>query len=108
MVRTALPSALAAGSRRKIVDAVMAGVKRWQSSKRWRDGFITNPSTFLDQERWKDTPPAGEPKKGELRPRETTAEQSAEATAPVAAFEEFKRLAKLPENPRRTTRFGNW
>jgi hypothetical protein len=36
-------------------------------SKRWRDGFITNPSTFLNQERWKDTPPAGEPKKGKPR-----------------------------------------
>lgn len=37
---------------------------------RWTRGFIADPLTFLDQERWKDTPPAGEAKalaKGEVR-----------------------------------------
>jgi hypothetical protein len=48
------------------------------------------------------TPPAGEPRKGEPRLREMTAEQSAEALARAAEFQEFKRLAKLPENLRKS------
>jgi hypothetical protein len=64
--------------------------------------FDVRPLDVLNQERWKDTPPAGEPMKGELRLREMTAEQSAEATARVAEFQEFKRLAKLPETLRKS------
>jgi hypothetical protein len=46
------------------------------------------------------TPPAaGEPKKGELRPKQTTPEEGAEAIARSAAFQEFRRLAKLPLEP---------
>jgi hypothetical protein len=38
---------------------VVAGLVRWTASDRLSRGFITDPLTFLNQERWKDTPPAG-------------------------------------------------
>jgi hypothetical protein len=79
--------------RRKLdacADDAIAGVRRWQSSDRWQRGFIPNPATFLSQERWKDTPPAGEPKKGELRLRETTPQETADAQARARFFELMK------------------
>lgn len=78
-----------------LADEIIAGIKRWQSSDRWRRGFITNPSTFLNQERWKDTPPAAVTERGEIAVREIPPAQAAAARADVAAFEEFKRLSRL-------------
>jgi hypothetical protein len=57
-----------------------------------------NPSTFLSQERWKDTPPAAEPKKGELRLREATPEQAAQEQHEALVRAEYMRLAHPPEN----------
>lgn len=62
----------------------------------------TNPATFLNQERWKDTPPAGEPKKGELRPREMSPEQEAKTSFEARTRAEYMRLVKLPENPNKS------
>jgi hypothetical protein len=62
--------------------------------------FIPHPATFLNQERWKDIPPVGEqkpPAKGEIRVRETSPAEDADAKA----RNEFLRLNKLPENLRK-------
>lgn len=37
---------------------VMAGLAAWQGSQRWQDGFVVNMTVFLNQERWKQAPPA--------------------------------------------------
>jgi len=90
--------------RRKLDDHaedVIAAVKAWSRCEQWRRGIIPNPSTFLNQERWKDTPPAGEQKplaKGGVRVRETTTAEDAAAKA----RNEFLRLNKLPENLNKT------
>lgn len=33
-------------------EEVVQGVEAWKRSKRWRDGFVPNPMTFLNQGRW--------------------------------------------------------
>jgi hypothetical protein len=71
-------------------DEVIAGVKRWNASDQFQRNIIPNPSTFLNQERWKDTPPAGEPKKGEVRLREMSSHEKAEAEARAKFFELMK------------------
>jgi hypothetical protein len=83
-----------------VADTVIAGVKRWNGSDQWQRNIIPNPATFLNQERWKDVPPAAEPKKGELRVREPTPEELKEARERNAAFDEFKRLLRL--HPRKS------
>jgi hypothetical protein len=44
-------------------------------STRWKRGVVTNSSTFLNQERWKDIPaaaPVAPSRPGESKVRETT------------------------------------
>ena len=84
-------------------DTILAGLKRWKACEQWQNPrFVPHPSTFLDQERWEDTPPAGEPTKGEGRLREMTPEQSARATQEARARAEYIRLARLPGNDRKS------
>jgi hypothetical protein len=33
---------------------ILAGLERAKQSKRWREGFVPNPSTWLNQDRWLD------------------------------------------------------
>ena len=60
-------------------DEVVAGAKLWIASDQWKRGVIPNPSTFLNQERWKDIPPAPVQAKGEVMVRETTDAEKADA-----------------------------
>jgi hypothetical protein len=63
--------------------------------------YVADPLTFLNQERWKDVPPAAPAegrKPGELRVRQTTPEEDARANF----GREFMRLSKLPENVRKS------
>jgi hypothetical protein len=61
-------------------DTVLVGLKRWSGCEQWQNPrFIPHPSTFLDKERWKAVPPAGEPKKGEMRLREMSPKHEAKA-----------------------------
>src|SRR4051812_20581339 len=55
--------------------------------------IIPHCSTFLNQERWKDTLPPGETNKGDLRVREATPAEKAEAA------ERAKFLDLLRANP---------
>jgi hypothetical protein len=62
--------------------AISLGIDQWKASDRWKRGFITDPLTFLNQERWKDTPPGEISKplaKGEVRVREASASEAADA-----------------------------
>lgn len=36
---------------------ILAGVERAKASRRWREGFIPNPATWLNQDRWTDELP---------------------------------------------------
>ena len=45
--------------------------EQWQNPR-----YVPHPYTVLYQQRRKNTPPAGEPKKGEMRLREMTPEQA--------------------------------
>jgi hypothetical protein len=55
-------------------EAIMAGLKRWQACEQWQNPrFIPHPSTFLNQERWKDMPPVSE-SKGGIKVRESSLE----------------------------------
>lgn len=38
------------------LDRIMAGLDAAKRSKRWREGFIPNPATWLNQDRWADEP----------------------------------------------------
>jgi len=40
-----------------LVATIMAGVERSQRSQRWKDGYIPNPATWLNQGRWDDELP---------------------------------------------------
>lgn len=72
-------------------DTILARLKRFKASQQWQEErFIPHPSTFLNQERWRSEPPAAPSKPGELRLRETTAEDAEEARIRA----EFMRLAK--------------
>jgi hypothetical protein len=35
---------------------VMAGLERAKASRKWQEGFIPNPATWLNQDRWDDEP----------------------------------------------------
>ncbi len=59
--------------------------------EQWQRGIIPNPATFLNQEQWKDTPPAGETKPGEIRVREATPGEREEAKEHA----EFFRLMRV-------------
>jgi hypothetical protein len=48
------------------------------------------------------TPPTGEPNKREIRPREMTPEQSAQAKQEGRVRDEFMSLSRLPENHRQS------
>jgi hypothetical protein len=37
-------------------EEIMAGLGRWLTSKRWAEGYITNATTWLHQQRWKLNP----------------------------------------------------
>jgi len=56
--------------KRPPIDKVMAALK-WQiESKQWQEGFIPNPSTYLNQGRWEDEPepdPPGQPQSSSPR-----------------------------------------
>ncbi len=60
--------------------------------------------TFLNQERWKDTPPAGEPKKGESRLRQATPEVKLQAKFDQIVME----LRRKPENHRKPETESFW
>lgn len=61
------PNALKSWNAKKpILAEVLEGVERWKGSKAWKkDGgqFIPHPSTFLNQERWKDMPEVEKPQR---------------------------------------------
>jgi hypothetical protein len=40
------------------LEAIVAGVERWQASEQWQGGRIEDPSTFLRQRQWEDAVPA--------------------------------------------------
>lgn len=82
----------------KHFEAVLAGVKRWKASDRWARGFIADPLTFLNQERWKDIPPASEKLKGVMRVRESTPAEKDDARF----NQEMIRQRKLPGNLRKS------
>lgn len=48
------------------LDHILAGLERWKASDRWKRGYVAEPLTFLNQERWKDIPPRRLPRS---RPR---------------------------------------
>jgi len=62
---------------------VMAGLARWKASDRWARGYIKDPLTFLNQEIWREAPPLeiNSLGKGEIRVRDTTPAEAAEAAA---------------------------
>jgi hypothetical protein len=69
---------------------VMAGLNRWKACEQWQNPrFIPHPSTFLNQERWKDMPPAQE-SKGGIKVRESTQEEKLEAAQRARFFETLK------------------
>ena len=69
------------------------------SSQQWQNlRYVPHPCTFLNKQRWKDTSPASEPKKGEVRLREMTAQEVEQNRL----RQEFIRPAKLPENLRKS------
>lgn len=35
---------------------ILAGVQRAMSSRKWREGIVPNPATWLNQDRWEDDP----------------------------------------------------
>jgi hypothetical protein len=41
---------------------ILAGVARAKASRKWREGIIPNPSTWLNQDRWEDQPSEIEPR----------------------------------------------
>ena len=43
--------------------AILAGIEAWARSERWRDGYVCDPATFLNQRRWEDDPPPPKPAK---------------------------------------------
>jgi hypothetical protein len=62
---------------------------------------VADPLTFLNQERWKGIPPSAPvaaSKQGEMKFRESTADEKADARF----NREIMRLRKLPENLRAT------
>jgi hypothetical protein len=85
------------------ISYILHGLERWKASDRWKRGYVADPLTFLNQERWKDVPPAAPSQaKGELRVGDLSPEQKAEARRHVARVEEFFRLGRLPENNRKS------
>ncbi|MET4092350.1 hypothetical protein [Bradyrhizobium sp. S3.5.5] len=40
------------------LDFMLAGLERWKASDRWEARLRAEPLAFLNQERWKDIPPA--------------------------------------------------
>lgn len=38
------------------LEDVLAGIEKWRGSKKWAEGFIPLPATWLNQKRWKDDP----------------------------------------------------
>jgi hypothetical protein len=80
-----------------VSDDVIAGLRRWLASDRFARGIIPNPATFLNQERWKDAPPAAPPelaRKGEIIVRELSAEEKVRAEAEQNDWREFQRLLR--------------
>lgn len=48
---------------------ILAGVARAQTSRKWLDGIIPNPATWLNQDRWEDEPSENHsPRKAHERP----------------------------------------
>jgi len=39
-----------------LVRVILEAVEKQKQSRKWKEGFITNPSTFINQERWEDGP----------------------------------------------------
>jgi hypothetical protein len=84
----------------KHIAEILAGLERWKASDRWKRGYVADPLTFLNQERWKDIPPVPvqQPAKGEVRVRETTAQEKAAALWDT----EVMRQRRLSENWRKS------
>lgn len=40
-----------------LIEKVMQALEWQTASQKWREGFIPNPSTYLNQRRWEDEPP---------------------------------------------------
>lgn len=80
-------------------DIILASLKRWKACGQWQTArFIPHPYTFLNQERWKDASPESEPKRGEVRVRNTSEAEREDARLRA----EFFKLAGLPENKRKS------
>jgi hypothetical protein len=58
------------------LEAILAGVERWQASDPWYRGFVEDPATFLRQRQWEDEPRCGE---------QTAQERAAEILADLQA-----------------------
>jgi hypothetical protein len=80
-----------------VADEVIVGLRRWLASDRFARGIIPNPATFLNQERWKDTPPAAEVvgRPGGLLVRELS---PAEKEAALAEAAEREAVLNMPRN----------
>lgn len=48
---------------------ILAGVERAKLSRRWREGFVPNPATWLNQDRWTDEPEERSPEPTGMQPR---------------------------------------
>jgi hypothetical protein len=83
----------------KHITEILAGLERWKASDRWKRGYVADPLTFLNQERWKDIPPVPvqQPAKGEVRIRETTAQEKAAALWDREVMRQRKLSEKLAE-----------
>lgn len=48
---------------------LLSGVARAKGSRRWLEGFVPNPATWLNQDRWLDEEPANRPQLGQINGR---------------------------------------
>lgn len=44
-----------------VLPEILHGIARWCGSRKWQEGFIPNPATWLNQRRWEDDPPGPSP-----------------------------------------------
>ncbi len=86
---------LSAGLNKQLTE-ILAGLERWKASDRWKRGYVADPLTFLNQERWKDVPPAAPSSqaKREMNVRKSTPDEKAKARWD----QEVMRQRKLSEN----------
>jgi hypothetical protein len=79
------------------IENILEAIRRAQRSKRWVEGFVPNPATWLNQGRWDDELPLAvePPKPKALRLVERTPVERQEYEPPPAEFwEKVGRIGK--------------